>query len=168
MTNDPRQPIPGRPTAWPDLPAASARPDSPGSFGAVPAAQQAGDGTGPPPVAEPGDEFLATISYVGVPLLGPCVPLLVYLFRKRKSEYVRRHSAQALNLSVTALLYGVCALIVAAMLALDSIVVALVAVVPLVAALWLTTLGYVIATSSRARQGGFRSVPGWLCAPIVR
>jgi uncharacterized Tic20 family protein len=168
MTNDPGQPIPGRPTAWPDSPGASARPDSRGSSGAVPAAQDGGDGTGPPPVAEPGEQFLATVSYVGVLLLGPCVPLLVYLFPKRKSGYVRRHSAQALNLSVTALIYGICVLIVAAMLALDSIVVALAVAVPLAAALWLATLGYVIAACVSARQGGFRSIPGWLCAPIVR
>jgi uncharacterized protein len=168
MTNDPRQPVPGRPTAWSASPAASPRPDSPGSFGAVPGAEPAGDGTGPPPLAEPGAQFLATISYAGVLLLGPCVPLLVYLFRKRKSEYVRRHSAQALNLSVTALLYGICALIVAAMLALASVVVAFAVVVPLAAALWLATLGYVVAACLSARQGGFRCIPGWLCAPIVR
>jgi uncharacterized Tic20 family protein len=118
-------------------------------------------------VAGPGDEFLAAIGYAGVPFLGPCVPLFVFLLG-RKSDYVRRHGAQALNLSITVLLYGICALIFAAMLALDSITVALVVAAPLAAALWLATLGYVIAATASARQGRFRRVPGWLCAPIVR
>jgi uncharacterized protein len=108
------------------------------------------------------------LSYLGVPFLGPLVPLLIYLLNRRKTAYIRRHSAQALNLSVTALLYGVCALIAAAMLALDSIGVALAVVVPLVAALWLVILGYVIAACSLASRGGFRQLPAWLCATIVR
>jgi len=128
------------------------------------AAEPAG-GPGP---AGPGDERLATLSYLSVPFLGPLVPLFVYLTRKRSSAFVRRQSVQALNLSITALIYTLCALILGTMLALDSITVALVFVVPLVVALWLATLIYVIVAASRAGRGGYLRIPAWLCATILR
>jgi hypothetical protein len=34
--------------------------------------------------------------------------------------------------------------------------------------LWLAILGYAIAAGSAASRGGFRRIPGWLCATIVR
>jgi len=158
MTSKPRPPTPGSPTAWPT---------SASSYGALPAARQASPGN-PAAPAEPGDGRLAALSYLGVPLLGPCLPLVIYLLRKRRSGNVRRHSAQALNLSITVLLYVVCALIAALMLALDSLGVALAIVVPLVAVLWLVSLGYVIVAAASANRGGFRRIPAWLCATIVR
>jgi uncharacterized Tic20 family protein len=132
------------------------------------AAQRPGKSASHVGSAEPGDERLATLSYLGVPFLGPLVPLAVYLLKKRASGYVRSHSAQALNLSVTMLLYTVCALIVGAMLALDSIVAALIVGVPLAVALWLITLGYVIVAGSAANRGDYYPIPAWLCATVVR
>src|SRR5258708_6848300 len=117
---------------------------------------------------ESGDERLATLSYLSVPFLGPVVPLVVYLIKKRASAYVRRQSVQALNLSITALIYTFCALIVGAILALDSITVALIFVVPLAVALWLVTLSYVILAASRASRGDYFRIPGWLCTTILR
>jgi uncharacterized protein len=121
-----------------------------------------------PGPAEPGDERLATLGYLGVPFLGPLVPLAVYLLKRRASGYVHEHSAQALNLSITALLYAVCVLIMGTMLALDNIVVALIVAVPVAVALWLITLGYVIVAGSAANRGDYYPVPAWLCATIVR
>jgi len=121
-----------------------------------------------PDPADPGDERLATLSYLGVPFLGPLVPLAIYLFRGRSSAYTRRHAAQALNLSITTLLFGVCVLILGTMLALDSIVVALIVAVPLAVALWLATLAYVIVAGSSANRGDYYSIPSWICASIVR
>lgn len=117
---------------------------------------------------EPGDERLATLSYLSVPFLGPLVPLLVYLVKMRSSAYVRSQSVQALNLSITALIYTFCALILGAMLALDSVTVALSFVVPLAVALWLVTLIYVILAASRASRGDYFRIPAWLCATILR
>jgi uncharacterized Tic20 family protein len=108
------------------------------------------------PAADTNDHRLAMLSYLGVPFLGPVIPLGIYLTRRRASAFVRYHSAQALNLSITA------------MLALDSIVVALVVGVALAAALWLATLGYVILAGSRANRGHTYRIPGWLCATLVR
>ena len=120
------------------------------------------------PVTDANDHRLAMLSYLGVPFLGPMIPLGVYLTRRRGSAFVRSHSAQALNLSITALLYTVCILILATMLALDSVVVALVVGVALAAALWLATLGYVILAGCRANRGHSYRIPGWLCATLVR
>jgi uncharacterized Tic20 family protein len=158
MTSKPRPTMPGPLTAW------SASSDS---HDALPAAAQAraGDAGATP---APGEERLAALSYLGVPLLGPCLPLLIYLLGRRRSGYVRCHSAQGLNLSITMLLYGVSGLIAALMLALDSLTVALAVVVPLAAALWLVILGYVIVASASANRGGFRRMPAWLCATILR
>ncbi len=118
--------------------------------------------------AEPGDERLATLSYLSVPFLGPLVPMFVYLIKKRASGFVRGQSGQALNLSVTALIYTFCALILGGMLALDSVSIALIIVVPLAVALWLVTLIYVILAASRASRGGYYRIPTWLCATILR
>jgi len=117
--------------------------------------------------AEPGDERLATLSYLSVPFLGPLVPLFVYLIKMQSSGYVRSQAVQALNLSVTALIYTFCALILGAMLALDSVTVALMIVVPLAVVLWLVTLIYVILAASRASRGGYFRIPAWLCATIL-
>jgi uncharacterized Tic20 family protein len=142
--------------------------------GPAPATGEQARAAAPPPAtagqayfADPGDEHLATLSYLGVPFLGPLVPLAVYLLKRNASSYVRRHSAQALNLSITTLLYTICALILGAMLALDSIVVALIVVVPVAVALWLTTLAYVIVAGSRANRGEYFPIPSWLCATLV-
>ena len=120
------------------------------------------------PVTDANDHRLAMLSYLGVPFLGPVIPLVIYLVKRRASGFVRYHSAQALNLSITALLYTICILILGSMLALDSINVALIAGVPLAVALWLATLSYVILAGSRANRGHSYRIPGWLCATMVR
>jgi uncharacterized protein len=130
---------------------------------AGPVAEPAG-----PPAADLNDHRLAMLSYLGVPFLGPVIPLVIYLIKKRASAFVRYHSAQALNLSITALLYTVCILILGTMLSLDSIVFALIVGVMLAVVLWLATLAYVILAGSRANRGGYYRIPGWLCATMVR
>jgi uncharacterized Tic20 family protein len=131
-----------------------------------PAAQPAAPVTPRDPQAD--DHHLAMLSYLGVPFLGPVIPLVVYLTRKQSSAFVRYHAAQALNLSITALLYTVCVLILGAMMALDSIVFALIVGVTLAVALWLATLAYVILAGSSANRGRRYRIPGWLCATIAR
>ena len=144
----PQPPWPGPQPPW----SAPARPDTPHD--------------GPATAAANGRE--AAIGYFGVPILGPLVPLAVYLLRGRTSNYARRHSVQALNLSLTAVLYAICILIVGGVLALDSVNVALVIGIAVAVALWLATLGYAIMAGLSADRGGFRRIPAWLCATIVR
>jgi uncharacterized Tic20 family protein len=117
---------------------------------------------------QPEEERLAMLGYLGVPFLGPVLPLAVYLARNRSSGFIRYHAAQALSLWITALLYTVCVLVLGAMLALDSLNLALVIAVPLAALLWLAILGFVVRAASRAYRGSYYRIPSWLCATIVR
>jgi len=130
-------------------------------------AQPAAEPAAAPGPADPSDERLATLSYLGVPFLGPLVPLAIFLFKGRSSAYARRHAAQALDLAITTLLYSICALILGTMLALDNIVLALMVVVPLAVALWLVTLAYVIVAGSSANRGDYYSIPSWICASLA-
>jgi uncharacterized Tic20 family protein len=115
-----------------------------------------------------GDERLAMLCYLGVPFLGFLVPLVIYLIKGRGSGFVRGQAAQALNLSITALLYTVCVLIVGSILALDTIGVALLIGVPLIAALWAATLCYVVRAAVAASRGDYFRVPAWICATLAR
>ena len=153
---------PRAPVAAPDPPDQAALPDSAGSR------DPAGSPDPASPPASPGERRLATLSYLGVPFLGPLVPLAIYLIKRRASGFVRRHSAQAVNLSITALVYSFCILILGAMLALGSILLALVIGVALAVVLWLAALAYVIAACASTNRGGSCRIPAWLCATIVR
>ena len=164
-------PGPGKPAAAPDPAKPATAPErAHGGQTQVITRERAEPLTEPadPPAADLNDHRLAMLSYLGVPFLGPVIPLVIYLIKKRASAFVRYHSAQALNLSITALLYTICILIVSTMLSLDSIVFALIVGVTLAVALWLATLVYVIRTGSRANRGSYYRIPGWLCATMVR
>jgi hypothetical protein len=80
----------------------------------------------------------------GIPLTLSVLPLICYLVSRRLPRpgpppggrsFIRVHAAQALALSFTALLYTLCGLIVGGVLALDSLQVAVVIAVPLLALL---------------------------------
>jgi len=152
-SSGPQEAWPGGPGRWP-----AARAEWPGPAGAE-------DRPEPP---EPDDERLGMLSYLGVPFLGPVLPLAVFVFKRHTSAFVRYHSAQAVSLAVTALLYTICVLILGGMLALDSLNLALVIAVPVAALLWLAILGYVILAGFRAYRGRYYRIPSWLCATIVR
>jgi hypothetical protein len=120
--------------------------------------------TAPPADA---DERWAMISYLGVPFLGFLPPLAVYLIKLRTSRFARHHATQALNLSITVILYNICALILAGLLALDSVDAALALMVPLLAGLWIVTLAYLVLAGTAASRGGYYKIPSWLCATLV-
>jgi uncharacterized Tic20 family protein len=109
----------------------------------------------------------ATAGYLGVLVLGPVVPLLIYAVRARKSPFLRYHAATAVNLSVSCLLYALCCAIFGALLALDSVVVGLVLGLLLGLALWLTMLRYLLRGVSAANHGEQIEIPSWICARIV-
>jgi uncharacterized Tic20 family protein len=124
-------------------------------------------GTGQPP-ASPADARLAMLSYLTVPFFGFLVPAAVYLMALRRSQWLRAHAAQALNVWITAFLYDLSAAIMGAMLALDSPSVALAVLLPVVAALWLVTVGFLIRAATRAGEGEQCAFPAWICSPVVR
>jgi uncharacterized Tic20 family protein len=108
------------------------------------------------------------LSYLGVPFLGFLPPLAVYLITPRTSAFARRHAAQALNLSITVFLYNICALLLGGLLALDTVAVAVLIMVPLLAALWIIALAYLVLAGVAASRGEDYQIPGWLCATLLR
>ncbi len=117
--------------------------------------------------SQPGDRR-AVLSYLGVPFLLFLPPLAVYLITLRTSPLTRRHAAQALNLSITLVIYSICALILGGLLALDTVAVAVLIAVSLLAVLWLVTLAYLVLAGIAASRGRFYTIPRWLCATLVR
>jgi uncharacterized Tic20 family protein len=109
----------------------------------------------------------ATFGYLGAIVLGPVIPVAVYVFRSRRSPFLRYHAAAAVNLSLTAALYAVCCLIVGGLLMLDSVTVALIVALPIAVAIWASMLRYLIRGIGAASRGEEYEVPDWICAHIV-
>jgi len=127
------------------------------------------DDTGPDPaqLSDGAASRWAMLGYLTVPLFGFVVPLLVYLRNLHGANWSRAHAAQALNVWITAVLYGLSAVIMGTMLALDSPQIALIVFGPLVAVLWLVMLTYLVRAATAASQGLPYTVPRWLCSPLV-
>ena len=114
-----------------------------------------------------GDIMPATFGYLGAIVLGPVIPLVVYAVRSRRSPFLRYHAATAVNLSLTAMLYGLCCLILGGLLALDSITVALIVALPVGLMIWASMLRYLIRGAISANRGERGEMPDWICARIV-
>ncbi len=108
------------------------------------------------------------LSYLAVPFLSFLMPLAIRLARGRRPGFVRDQATQALNLSVTGLLYAFCALLLGGILALDSLTIALLIAVPVAAALWVAMLVYVVRAAAAASRGRYLQIPAWICATIWR
>lgn len=108
------------------------------------------------------------VSYLAAACLSFVAPLIIYLVRRKRSPFIRAHAAQATNLTFTALLYTISALIGGGMLALDTLLVGLITGAILVCAIWLVTLYYLIRAGIAANAGHFLGVPGWLAARLVK
>jgi uncharacterized Tic20 family protein len=114
-----------------------------------------------------GDVAAATFGYLGAIVLGPVIPLIVYAARSRRSPFMRYHAATAVNLSLTAALYGLCCLILGGLLALDSVTVALIVALPIGLVIWASMLRYLIRGAISANRGEQGEMPDWICARIV-
>src|SRR5215470_17349564 len=113
------------------------------------------------------DTVPAAFGYLGAIVLGPVIPLAVYAVRARRSPFMRYHAATAVNLSLTATLYGLCCLILGGLLLLDSATVALIVVLPVGLAIWASALRYLISGAIAANRGERSEAPDWICAHIV-
>lgn len=125
-------------------------------------------GTAPAPgYAAPGDGGrAAALGYLTVPVF--VVPLVMYLGTLRKPGTARWHAAQAVNVWLTGALYDLAAVIMGAMLALDSLRAALLVFAPLAGARWLVTLTYLARAARAASRGALYALPAWLCMRIAR
>ena len=110
----------------------------------------------------------AMFAYVGAILLGPLIPLVMYIIGRHRSPFRRFHAATALNLSLTGLLYALCCLILCGMLLLDSLTVALVVTIPIASGIWLSMLKHLIRGIGAAHNGQRYEVPAWICAQIAK
>jgi uncharacterized Tic20 family protein len=111
----------------------------------------------------------AMLGYLAAIFLGPLIPLVMFLVARRRSPFRRFHAATAFNLSLTGLLYAVCCLILALVLAMDSVSTALVVSIPVAFAIWLSVLKYEIRGIGAANRGEPRyEVPAWVCAQILK
>jgi uncharacterized protein len=108
------------------------------------------------------------LAYLSAAIAGFVPPAAIYLLKMRSSPFVRAHAVQAVNFAVTMMLYTVSALIVGAMLALDSVNVALLIAGGAAVLLWLVALTQVTRAALAASSGSFYRIPGWLCAPVLR
>jgi uncharacterized Tic20 family protein len=113
------------------------------------------------------DELAGALSYAGVIVLGPVVPLVVYLSTRHGSPFVRQHAAQALNVALTWLLYAVSGAIIGAVLFFSTARAALLVMIPLAFAGWLIMVTYLVLAATAASQGGFRRIPAWACSTLV-
>jgi uncharacterized Tic20 family protein len=113
-------------------------------------------------------ELAGALSYAGVIVTGPVVPLVVYLGARHRSPFVRQHAAQALNVALTWLLYAVSGAIIGALLSLSTARAALLVMVPLAVIGWLIMVTYLVLAAIAAGRGGFRRIPAWVCSVLVR
>ena len=110
----------------------------------------------------------ATLSYFGAIFLWLVPPLVIYLAKRKTSVFIRAHAAQSFNLTLTGTLFAVSAGIVGGMLALDSATASLVVMVPLLFALWIVMMVYLVRAASAASRGEFYEIPAWLCVAMLK
>jgi uncharacterized Tic20 family protein len=108
------------------------------------------------------------LSYLGAIFLWLAAPLVIYVTKRKTSVFIRSHAAQSFNLTATGTLFAVSAGIVGALLALDSPKAALIVMIPLLVALWITMMVYLVRAASAASRGEFYEIPAWLCVPMLK
>ena len=114
------------------------------------------------------DELWATVSYAAAPVTWLAGPLAVYLTRGRRSEYVRRHAAQAFCLTLTVTVFAISGAIIAGLLALDSTSDALYVMGSVFFVFVLVVLWYLVRAALAASRGEFYRLPAWLCIQALR
>jgi uncharacterized Tic20 family protein len=130
-----------------------------------------GPGRAPDQARTPGrgpEDQWATLSYLGAIFLWLVAPLVIYVTKRKTSVFIRSHAAQSFNLTATGTLFAVSAGIVGALLALDSPKAALILMIPLLVALWITMMVYLARAASAASRGEFYEIPAWLCVPMLK
>ncbi|GAB3664607.1 hypothetical protein GCM10027589_28780 [Actinocorallia lasiicapitis] len=133
--------------------------------GTLPGGYQQG-GYGGPPVSPSEERTWGMLAHLGT-LVAICflaffnflVPLVIYLVYKDRSAFIRYNAAQALNLTLTGLIYGLVGTII-------TIVTCGVGVILLVA-LAIAQVIYLILAGIAANRGEWYRYPQWIAYPIV-
>jgi uncharacterized membrane protein len=109
------------------------------------------------------DELWATVSYAAAVVTWLIAPLAVYLIGGRRSEFVRRHAAQAFSLTLTVTVFAISGAIIGGLLSLDSGRDALLVMGPVYVVFLLLVFWYLVRAARAASRGEFYRVPAWLC-----
>jgi uncharacterized Tic20 family protein len=118
----------------------------------------------------PDERNMATLAHVlgivsglvtGLMFLGP---LIIYLVKKDESRFVRHHSTEALNLTLTGLIVTVAASVIGCVL---SLIVIGFFVFLLLIPYGILLLVYMIIAAMAANRGEWYSYPNWLRWPLV-
>jgi uncharacterized Tic20 family protein len=130
----------------------------------------------PPSGARPGygprgpsdDQMWSLLAYLLAVIAAVIAPLVIYLVKRDESGYVRYHAAQALNLGLTGLIYGFGGVIIGAVLAIVTLGLALLVVIPIFFAYGIAHLVYLILAAIAANRGELYQIPAVICLPLVR
>jgi uncharacterized membrane protein len=114
------------------------------------------------------DELWATVSYAAAAVTWLVAPLVVYLTWGRRSEFVRRHAAQAFGLTLTVTVFAISGAIIGGLLSLDSVSDALYVMGPVFFVFALVVLWYLVRAARAASRGEFYRLPSWLCIQALR
>ena len=130
--------------------------------------QQPGSPEGYGPRGPSDDQMWALLAYILALVAAIIAPLVIYLVKMNESRYVRYHAAQALNLSLTALIYGIALVVIAIPLALLTHGIGIILIVLAFIALGIAHLVYIIMGAVKANQGQLFQIPAFLCFPMVK
>jgi uncharacterized Tic20 family protein len=108
------------------------------------------------------------LAYLLALIAAVIAPLVIYLVKRDESGYVRYHSAQALNLGLTGLIYGFGGAIIGFLLAIVTLGLALLVVIPLFLAYAIAHLVFLILAAIAANRGELYEIPAVICLPMVR
>lgn len=112
-----------------------------------------------PPV-NPGDErTYAMAAHLGQLVLGFLAPLITYLLYKDRSQYIRWHSAQAINFALTGFVYAMATLFLSAI----TFGIGFLLFLPLAA----LEVVFLVMAGVAANRGEWYRYPQWLALPLV-
>ncbi len=110
----------------------------------------------------------ALLSYLLALVASIIAPLIIYLVKKDESGYVRFHAAQALNLGLTAPIYGLGLVLISIPVTILTHGFGLLLIIPAFIAYVIAHLVYLILAAVKANQGELYRIPGFICLRMVR
>jgi uncharacterized protein len=114
------------------------------------------------------DQTWAMLSYVLAFVASIIAPLVIYLVKMNESRYVRFHSAQALNMGITAIIESIAIVVVGFFIAIATHGFGILLLFLAFLALGIAHLVYLILGAIRSYQGQPFRVPTIICFRMVR
>jgi len=112
-----------------------------------------------PPVDPSEERTYAMAAHLGQLIVGFIAPLLTYLLYKDRSQYIRWHSVQALNFSITCFIYVLALTFVSVI----TFGLGLLLFLPLIA----LEIVFMVMAGVAANRGEWYRYPQWIAFPLV-